>query len=104
MKRGQTDYNFLIAVDKPSGISSHDLVFKVRKILGEGRIGHNGTLDPLASGVMILGVGSGARLNRYLEDCNKQYVVKAVFGQSSNTYDCEGILTDKIQVDEKILN
>ena len=82
--------NFLIGINKPSGITSHDVVNTCRKILDEKRIGHMGTLDPLATGVMLIGVGSAARLNNYLESADKTYVVTAQFGKVTSTYDSEG--------------
>ena len=65
-KRKPSELNLLLAVDKPVGITSHDVVSKVRRSLDERRVGHAGTLDPLASGVMIVGVGQATRL---LEMC-----------------------------------
>lgn len=90
MKRGQTNLSFLIGINKPSGITSHDVVNKIRHITGEGRVGHMGTLDPMASGVMLVGVGSAARLNNYLEGHDKSYIATIKFGQTTNTYDIEG--------------
>lgn len=99
MKRGQTNLNFLICIDKPNSMTSHDVVNRVRNITGEGRVGHMGTLDPLATGVMLIGVGSAARLNNYLELSDKTYEVCAEFGKTTNTYDCQGEVTSKHDVD-----
>lgn len=104
MKRGQSNLNFLIAVNKPVGITSHDVVNRCRKIFNEGRIGHMGTLDPLASGVMLVGVGSAARLNHYLEHADKTYVVTAKFGKTTNTYDAEGEVTSQSDISKQISN
>lgn len=90
-KRGTSGLSFLVAIDKPVGISSHDVVNRLRWALGEGRIGHFGTLDPLASGVMVVGVGPAARLMNYLVDHDKTYVARIVFGQERNTDDAEGV-------------
>ena len=104
MKRGTTDLNFLIAINKTTGMTSHDVVNRIRTITGEGRVGHMGTLDPLASGVMIVGVGSAARLNNYLEGADKSYLITAEFGCSTSTYDAEGEPTERSEVDSKIMN
>ena len=93
MKRGSSNKNFLIALNKPSGISSHDLVNEYRRKINERRIGHMGTLDPLAEGLMILGVGQAARLNQFLEEEDKTYIVDIKFGQATNTFDAEGTVT-----------
>ena len=103
MKRGTTDYNFLIAIDKPTGMTSHDVVNRIRTITGEGRVGHMGTLDPLASGVMLIGVGSAARLNNYLELSDKTYIAKITLGKSTNTFDAEGEATQTSDVEQKFL-
>lgn len=98
MKRGASNHNFLISVDKPSGVTSHDVVNQLRREYGEGRIGHMGTLDPLASGMLIVGVGSAARLNRFIEGHDKTYVVTASFGRATNTYDADGEITEECEV------
>lgn len=103
MKRGQTDLNFLVAINKSTGMSSHDVINKIRTITGEGRVGHMGTLDPCASGVMLIGVGSAARLNNYLEESDKTYLVTAEFGKSTDTYDSEGSVTEQSEVDAKFM-
>lgn len=102
MKRGQTELNFLLAVNKASGITSHDVVNKLREIFGEGRIGHMGTLDPLATGVLLIGVGSATRLNTYLDKLDKSYIVSAKFGKTTDTYDAEGEVLSTSEVPEKI--
>lgn len=99
MKRGQTNLNFLIGIDKPNSMTSHDVVNRVRNITGEGRVGHMGTLDPLATGVMLIGVGSATRLNNYLELSDKTYEVCAEFGKTTNTYDCQGEVTSQCVID-----
>ena len=104
MKRGQTNLNFLIGINKPSGMTSHDVVNKIRNICGEGRVGHMGTLDPMACGVMLIGIGSAARLNNYLECQDKSYTAKIRFGISTNTYDSEGEILQENNVPSKFLN
>ena len=103
MKRGNTDLNFLIAINKPTGMTSHDVINRIRAITGEGRVGHMGTLDPCAEGVMLVGIGSAARLNNYLELSDKTYIVKITLGKSTNTYDLEGEVTQTFDVDSKFL-
>jgi len=81
---------FLI-VDKPAGITSHDAVREVRKLLPRGvKAGHTGTLDPLATGVLVLTLGKATRLSEYLLKKDKCYRVKGVFGLYSPTYDFDG--------------
>jgi len=79
---------FLI-VDKPKGITSHGVVKEVRKVVAE-KVGHCGTLDPLATGVLILSIGKATRLSEYLLKQDKCYVVKGIFGYESDTYDIDG--------------
>lgn len=90
MKRGTTDLCLLLAVDKPTGMTSHDVVNRVRRIFGERRVGHTGTLDPLASGVLPLCVGPATRLDNYLTSHEKSYIVSVVFGAATDTDDSEG--------------
>ncbi|MEO2066067.1 MAG: tRNA pseudouridine(55) synthase TruB [Desulfurobacteriaceae bacterium] len=81
---------FLI-VDKPKGLTSHDVVAKVRKLLPKGvKVGHTGTLDPLATGILILSVGKATRLSEYLLKQDKCYTVTGRFGLESDTYDIDG--------------
>ena len=100
MKRGITEHNFLLTVDKPVGVTSHDVVNQLRAEYGEGRIGHMGTLDPMASGLLMIGVGQAARLNKFLTGHDKTYVVTASFGRATNTYDSEGTVTEEVTVPE----
>lgn len=90
MKRGQSGLSCLLAVDKPVGKSSHDIVNIARRAIGERRVGHAGTLDPFASGVLALMVGPAARLDKYLTGHDKEYVATIVFGTSTTTDDCTG--------------
>ncbi len=92
-KRGPSDLNLLLAVDKPVGITSHDVVSKARRALHERRVGHAGTLDPLASGVMVLGVGQATRLLGKITLDTKSYIADIAFGVETNTDDAEGEVT-----------
>ncbi len=90
MKRVATGLCGILAVNKPVGVSSHDVVNRVRRLTGERRVGHAGTLDPAASGVLLVGVGPAARLANYLVGHDKRYVATIKFGESTNTDDAEG--------------
>ena len=83
----------LVLLDKPAGWTSHDIVAKLRKILGERQIGHAGTLDPDATGLLVIGVGNGTRLMRFLGDMDKTYVCEIVFGSTTHTLDASGVVT-----------
>src|SRR5436190_13508115 len=80
----------LLVIDKPVGPTSHDVVARVRRILGEPRIGHTGTLDPMASGVLPLVLGRATRLVRFLTADDKCYAATIRFGVSTDTYDAQG--------------
>jgi tRNA pseudouridine55 synthase len=80
----------LLIVDKPSGPTSHDVVARVRRLLGERRVGHTGTLDPLASGVLPLVVGRATRLARFLSGSDKTYEAEIRLGVSTDTCDALG--------------
>jgi tRNA pseudouridine55 synthase len=80
----------LLVVDKPSGPTSHDVVARMRRVLGERRIGHTGTLDPAATGVLPLVLGRATRLARFLSDAKKSYEAVVRFGLATDTYDLEG--------------
>ena len=90
MKRGQSGLAFIIGVSKPCGMSSHDVVGRVRRALGERRVGHAGTLDPAASGVLVVGVGQATRLLGMLTLDDKRYVARIRFGAATDTDDAEG--------------
>lgn len=98
MRRGTSGINALIAVDKPLGMTSHDVVARVRRSLAERRVGHAGTLDPDASGVLVVGVGQGTRLMGLLTSERKGYVGLVVFGSETDTDDAEGKVTRTAEV------
>jgi tRNA pseudouridine55 synthase len=83
----------LLVVDKPPGWTSHDVVARCRRLLGTRRIGHAGTLDPMATGVLVLGVGRATRLLTYLVGAEKAYTATVRLGQSTVTDDAEGEVT-----------
>jgi tRNA pseudouridine55 synthase len=82
--------NGLLLIDKPTGPSSHDAVARVRRALGERRIGHAGTLDPAASGLLLLLVGQATRLARFMIAGTKEYEAEIQLGRSTDTHDAEG--------------
>jgi tRNA pseudouridine55 synthase len=82
--------NGLLVVDKPGGMTSHDVVGRLRRITGEKSIGHLGTLDPMATGVLPLLVGKFTRLAQYFSSAEKSYTGAIHFGFSTDTYDAEG--------------
>lgn len=85
--------NGVLVVDKPAGPTSHDVVARVRRAIGLSRIGHTGTLDPLATGVLPLVVGRATRLAQFLTAADKEYIAEVRLGVVSETYDAEGPLT-----------
>ncbi len=89
-KRGQSGLCLVVGVDKPSGMTSHDVVSACRRIFGEKRVGHTGTLDPLASGVLPIAVGPATRLDAYMTGHDKSYEVRIVFGAGTDTDDADG--------------
>jgi tRNA pseudouridine55 synthase len=82
--------NGILVIDKPRGWTSHDVVNKARRVLRERRIGHTGTLDPLATGVLVLCIGQATRLVRYLEADDKEYTAEMRLGILTDTQDADG--------------
>jgi tRNA pseudouridine55 synthase len=89
----------LMLVDKPSGVTSHDVVDVVRRSLRTRKIGHAGTLDPMATGLLILGVGRATRLLRYLGDLSKSYAATGRLGEETDTLDADGQIVRSAPVD-----
>ena len=80
----------LVLIDKQQGWTSHDVVAKLRGILGTRKIGHAGTLDPMATGLLVLGVGGGTKLLQFISGSDKQYFATIRLGASTQTDDAEG--------------
>jgi len=80
----------VLVIDKPQGLTSHDVVAVARRALRESRIGHTGTLDPLATGVLPLAIGRATRLVRFLTASDKDYIATIRFGATTDTYDVDG--------------
>jgi len=88
--RGVTEPIGLAVIDKPAGMTSHDVVARMRRILGERRVGHAGTLDPPATGVLLIGVGRATRLLRFLQGTDKAYEGTLELGSATTTLDATG--------------
>ncbi len=80
----------MLVIDKPGGITSHDVVNRLRKIAGEKSIGHLGTLDPMATGVLPLLLGKYTRLAQFFSSAEKSYTGSIRFGFATDTYDAQG--------------
>ncbi len=89
MTGGRDSSGFLL-VDKPSGWTSHDVVAKVRNLAGLKKVGHAGTLDPMATGLLVLGLGRCTRLLRFVQEAPKEYVATAKFGVATDSLDADG--------------
>jgi tRNA pseudouridine55 synthase len=83
----------LVIVDKPGGMTSHDVVARIRRLAGTRRVGHAGTLDPMATGVLVVGVGKATRMLGYLARTEKRYEATIRLGQSTSSDDAEGKVT-----------
>ncbi|MGF6907367.1 tRNA pseudouridine(55) synthase TruB [Fusobacterium sp. PH5-44] len=85
----------IIIINKPLGITSFDVVRKLRKILRERKIGHTGTLDPLATGVLVMCLGRATKLAQSIENLHKKYIASFQLGYQTDTYDREGKIINK---------
>jgi tRNA pseudouridine55 synthase len=101
-KRGDTDLSGVLVIDKPGGMTSHDVVNRVRRITGERRVGHAGTLDPMATGVLVVLVGPATRLAPYLTSAEKSYEARVDFGVETDTDDGEGRMTTSAPVPDEV--
>ena len=89
----------VLVIDKPRGLTSHDVVAAARRALGEKRIGHTGTLDPLATGILPLAVGRATRLVRFLTASDKDYDATIRFGVTTDSYDVTGTETSRTDLE-----
>ena len=89
----------VVLVDKPKGITSHDAVDAVRRALGTRKVGHAGTLDPMATGLLVMGVGRATRLLRFLSSLDKEYEGTGRLGVETDTLDAEGEVVREAPVD-----
>ena len=90
MKRGASGLSLVVGINKPAGMRSHDVVNRCRRIFGERRVGHTGTLDPLAKGALLICVGPATRLDSYLTEHDKRYRFRVSFGIGTDTDDAGG--------------
>jgi len=93
MARKPATVHGFVVVDKPTGMTSHDVVAQLRRRFSERRVGHSGTLDPDATGVLIVALGNATRLLQFLGDLPKTYTGEVVFGTATNTLDAAGEVT-----------
>jgi tRNA pseudouridine55 synthase len=98
VKRRPSGLEGAVVVNKPSGCTSHDVVGAVRRALGERRVGHGGTLDPDATGVLVLAVGPATRLLRFVSDLDKSYTAEVVLGIATSTLDASGEVTEQVDM------
>ncbi len=87
----------IIVIDKPKGITSFDVIRVLRRTLKERRIGHTGTLDPLATGILVICVGRATKLAQDIEGYDKEYTADLELGYKTDTYDIEGKVLDKVE-------
>jgi tRNA pseudouridine55 synthase len=91
-----------VLVDKPKGWTSHDVVGKLRRLFSMKRIGHAGTLDPMATGLLVVGLGKATRLLRFIQELPKEYVAEVRFGVATDTGDAEGSVIEEVGVDFEV--
>lgn len=89
-RRTEPDLHGLIVVDKPAGHTSHDVVARVRRLTGIRRVGHAGTLDPFATGVVVVAVGRATRMLQFVQDTDKVYLAHIVLGAETDSADVDG--------------
>lgn len=94
----------VLVVDKPAGFTSHDVVARMRRLAGTRRVGHAGTLDPMATGVLVLGIGRATKLLTYLVGCDKGYTATIRLGSSTVTDDVEGEVVTALGITEQTLD
>jgi tRNA pseudouridine55 synthase len=93
LNNGESSVNGILNIDKPPGKTSYNIVSLVKRLSGEKRVGHAGTLDPLASGVLPVLCGQATRVAEFLADYHKVYHAQIELGLTTNTYDAEGTIT-----------
>jgi tRNA pseudouridine55 synthase len=95
--RDRNPIDGILNVNKPRGVTSHDVVSLVRRLSHQRRIGHAGTLDPMAQGVLVVALGKATRLIEYMMEGHKVYCAEIVLGATTTTYDAEGELTSRVE-------
>ncbi len=91
--------NGILLIDKPAGITSHTVISKLRKKLGMKKIGHAGTLDPSATGLLVMCIGKATKISSFLIMDDKTYLTDVIFGKTTNTYDSEGEIVSEKNTD-----
>ena len=104
MSRRPSAFSALIAIDKPAGLTSHDVVSRVRRVVGEKRVGHAGTLDPAATGVLVVGIGQATKLLGLLTLDRKGYRATFALGAQTTTDDAEGEVIATADVPDELLD
>ncbi|WOO39467.1 tRNA pseudouridine(55) synthase TruB [Rubellicoccus peritrichatus] len=94
------NFEGILLIDKPQGITSHDVVDRVRRKLKMKKVGHAGTLDPNATGLLIILVGRATKVSQYLMSLDKEYQGEMKLGETTDSYDCEGEITATHDVPE----
>ena len=92
--------NGIIVINKNSGPTSHDIINKVRKIFKTKKVGHLGTLDPLARGVLVVCINDATKLVQFLENDSKEYIAEVLVGTSTDTFDCTGNIINDEEVND----
>ena len=95
MFHSQNKIDGFMALDKPKGPTSHAIIQDLKKRFGLPKIGHVGTLDPMATGLLLLCIGEATKFSRFLIEADKAYVAELVLGESTDTYDADGQITEK---------
>ena len=90
-------YNAILLINKEIGMTSHDVVSKLRKITNQKKIGHTGTLDKAASGLLVVCLGNTTKTSQFISDCDKEYIAEITLGRFSKTYDAEGVDFDSVE-------
>lgn len=103
-RRGATGLRGVLLIDKPQGLTSHDVVSRVRRLTGERRIGHAGTLDPMATGLLVVLIGPFTRLEPYLSCADKTYDAQITFGAATDTDDAEGTVIEVLPVPRDVMD
>ncbi|MGH2559843.1 MAG: tRNA pseudouridine(55) synthase TruB [Thermomicrobiales bacterium] len=97
---GPPRFHGILVIDKPAGWTSHDVVARIRRLVGERQVGHAGTLDPAATGVLPVAVGSATRVVEYLAEASKTYLAEMTFGVETDSHDVDGQVTRLVDPSE----
>ena len=100
IQTSKTEVNGVLLIDKPSGCTSHDVVNKVRRLVNQKAVGHAGTLDPMATGLLVILLGQATKISDYLLNKDKAYQLKAKLGVLTDTLDADGQVTEEKSTDK----